>query len=222
MVALTVTSNRSVYTAGAPVHLTIALHNRSTSACSFTTGPRSPQFILSNATGVAVWGSCWFSGSRAPCADYLLRRTLGPGDTYRDRLTWDQRTGHPDLAVPAGRYTFTGNFVGQSIRAAMSFVLTRSRNVNVSLADSGHHFTLNVGDLLLVRLSGPWVWASAQSSNPGIMAEVPEMNPATGLFVFRALVAGAARISAVGNPACYPQCLMPSRLFYVDVSVRAS
>jgi hypothetical protein len=54
------------------------------------------------------------------------------------------------------------------------------------------------------------------------LISLPEMNPVAGLFAFRALAPGTARISAIGNPACYPQCLMPSRLFFVTVTVRAS
>jgi hypothetical protein len=205
------------------VHVTVALHNHSAIACSYTTGSFSPNFVLTNSAGVTVWGSCWFGGRPAPCAYYLLHRTLSPGATYRERLTWDQRTGHPDLAVPAGRYAFNANFLGLTLRASTSFVLTRPRSVTVTLADSGHHYALAVGDLLMVRLiASPMVWTTAASSDPRVLISLPEMNPLAGLFVFRALALGTARVSAVGNPTCYPQCLMPSRLFFVDVTVRAS
>jgi hypothetical protein len=204
------------------VHVTIALHNHSNIACSYATGPFSPNFVLTNSAGVTVWGSCWFGGGPAPCADYLLHRTLAPGATYRDRLTWDQRTGHPDLAAPAGRYTFNTNFLGLTLRPT-SFVLAGPRSDIVTLADSGHHYVLAVGDLLTVRLlASPLVWTTAVSSDPRVLISLPEMNPVAGLFVFRAVASGTARVSAVGNPTCYPQCLMPSRLFFVTVTVRAS
>jgi hypothetical protein len=221
-VTLSATPDHSLYTSSTPVHVTVALHNHSAIACSYATGSFSPNFVLTNSAGVTVWGSCWFGGRPAPCAYYLLHRTLAPGATYRDRLTWDQRTGQPDLAVPAGRYTFKANFSGLTLRSTATFVLTRPRNVTVTLADSGRQFVLAVGDLLTVRLlASPLVWTTAISSDPRALISLHEMNPVAGLSVFRALAPGAARVSAVGNPDCYPQCLMPSRLFYVNVTVRA-
>ena len=211
------------YSSGALVHVTIALHNHSGTACSYTTGPISPNFVLSNSAGVTVWASCWFGGGPAPCAEYLLHRILAPGATYRDRLTWDQRSGHPDLAVPAGRYTFKAGLLGLTLRTVTTFVITRPRNVTVRLADYGRHYVLAVGDLLTVRLiSSPLVWTTAVSSNTRVLISVPEMNPVAGLSVFRALATGNARVSAVGNPVCYPECLMPSRIFFLTVTVRAS
>jgi hypothetical protein len=204
------------------VHVTVALHNHSAIACAFATGPFSPNFVLTNSAGVTVWGSCWFGGGPAPCADYLLHRTLAPGATYRDRLTWDQRTGQPDLAVPAGRYTFNAKFLGLTLRTTTSIVLTRPGGVTVTLADSGRHFVLAVSNLLNVRLlASPLVWTTAVSSDPRVLISLPEMNPVAGLFAFRALTPGTAQVSVVGNPVCYPQCLMPSRLFFVTVTVRA-
>jgi hypothetical protein len=222
-VTLSATPDDSLYTSGTMVRITVALHNHSAAVCSYATGPFSPNFILTNSAGVTVWGSCWFGGGPAPCADYLLHRTIAPGATYRDRLTWDQRTGHPDLAVPAGRYTFNVNFLGLSLRTTTSFVLTRPHSVTVTVADSGRHYVLAVGDLLTVRLLAlPLVWTMAVSSDPRVLTSLPEINPVAGVFVLRALAPGTARVSAVGNPACYPQCLMASRLFFVTVTVLAS
>jgi hypothetical protein len=222
-VALSATPEHLLYTSGDLVHVTAALHNHSATACSFATGPSSPNFILANSTGVTVWGSCWFGGGPAPCPDYLLHRNLGPGATYRDRLTWDQRTGRPDLDVPAGRYTFKAGLPGPNLRAATSFVLTRTHDVTVTQADSGHHYVLAVGDLLTLRLrTSPLVWTTATSSDPRVLVQLSEMNPVAGYFVFRALASGSARVSSVGNPSCYPQCLMPSRLYFVTVTVQGS
>jgi hypothetical protein len=208
---------------GTLVHVTVALHNHSAIACTFATGPFSPNFVLTNSAGVTVWASCWFGGGPAPCADYLLHRTLAPGATYRDRLTWNQRTGHPDLAVPADRYTFVAHFLGLTLRTTTSFVLTRSGSVTVTLADSGRHYVVAVSNVLTVRLpASPLVWKTAISSDPRVLISLPKMNPVSRLFAFRALAPGTARVSTVGNPACYPQCLMPSRLFFVTVTVRPS
>ena len=220
---LSATPDHSNYPSGTTVHVKVALHNHSAVACSFVTGPFSPNFTLTNTANVTVWASCWFGGRPAPCAYYLVHRTLLPGATYRDVLSWDQRTGHPDLVVPAGRYAFRVNFMGLSLRAATSFVVTRPHSATVTLADSGRTIVLAKGDLLTVRLiASPLVWTKAVSSDPRIVISVPEMNPVAGLFVFRALAPGTARVSAVGNPSCYPQCLMPSRLFFVNVIVSAS
>ncbi len=219
-VKLSVTSNSSLYSSGSLVHITVALHNHSKLACSIATGPVSPDFVLTNSAGVTVWGSCWFGGGPVACPDYLVHRTLAPGATYRDRLTWNQRTGHLDQVVPAGRYTFRVNFLDLRLRASAVFVLTRPQSVTATAAVSGHHYVLDVGDILTVRLGASvYVWTTAVSSNPRVLMSVPEANPVAGLFVFRALAPGSARVSAVGNPACYPQCLMPSQMFYVDVTV---
>jgi hypothetical protein len=221
-VTLSATPDQPLYTSGALVHVTVALHNHSAASCTYTTGPFSPSFVLSNSAGVTVWGSCWFGGGPAPCAYYLRQNVLAPGATYRDRLTWDQRTGHPNLPVPVGRYTFKANLQGLPLRTKTSFAITRSRSLTVTLVDSGRHYALAVGDYLIVRLlASPLVWTTAVSSVPRTLIALPEMNPVAGLYVFRALAPGTARVSAVGNPACYPQCLMASRIFFVTVTVRA-
>jgi hypothetical protein len=124
--------------------------------------------------------------------------------------------------VPAGRYTFNANFRGLTLRTT-TFVLIRSRRITVTLADSGRHYVLAVGDFLTVRLlASSLVWTSAVSSDPQILISPPKKNLVAGLFFFRALAPGTTRVSAVGNPACYPQCLMPSRLFFVTVTIRSS
>jgi hypothetical protein len=222
-VTLSATPDHLHYTSGTLVRVTLALHNHSATACSFTTGPSSPNFILANSAGATVWASCWSGGGPAPCPDYLLHSTLGPGATYRERLTWDQRTGHPDQVVPAGRYTFKAGLLGSNLRATTSFVLTRPHDVTVTLADSGHHYVLAVGDILTLRLpSSPLVWTTATSSDPRVLIRLSEMNPVAGYFVFRAIASGPARVTSDGNPSCYPQCLMPSRLFFVTVTVQGS
>ena len=221
-VTLTASADQSLYTSGAAVHVTVALHNHSALACSYATGTFSPSFTVSNSAGVTVWGSCWFGGGPAPCAYFLRQNVLAPGATYRQRLTWDQRTGHPDLLVPAGRYTFRANFSGLSLRTTASFVLARSHNVTATLADSGHRFALAVGDCLTVRLPATsLVWTTAVSSNRQVVIALPEANSVAGLYVFRAVAPGTARVTAVGNPACYPQCQMASRVFSLTLSVHA-
>jgi hypothetical protein len=123
---LSATASKTVYARGVPVVVTVALHNHTASACSFVSGPFSPNFLLKNSSGTTVWGSCWFGGGPAPCPMYLRQRVLAPGATYRDRLTWNQRTGHPDLLVPVGQYRFSVTMSGLVQRAAASFRLGTS------------------------------------------------------------------------------------------------
>src|ERR1017187_7035386 len=63
---------QSSYSPGVPVTVTFSLHNHSLRTCSFTTGPFSPSFTLSNSSGTTVWASCWYGGGPAPCAFYLV------------------------------------------------------------------------------------------------------------------------------------------------------
>jgi hypothetical protein len=122
---LSATANRSNYVRGTSVHISVVLHNHARVACAFVTGPTSPNFEVTNTTGVTVWGSCWFSGRSAPCAEYLVQRSLAPGATYRDKLTWNQRTGRPDLLVSLGRYRFTVTLSGLALRATTVFSVAR-------------------------------------------------------------------------------------------------
>jgi len=129
----------------------------------------------------------------APCASYLRQNVLAPGATYRDRLTWDQRTGHPDLPVPSAA-TSSGRIYKGCSCAPPLFAITRSRSLIVALADSGHRFALAAGDYLIVRLlASPLVWTTAVSSAPRTLIALPKINPVAGVYVFRALAPGTAR-----------------------------
>ncbi len=220
-VSLSATVERARYASGIPVHVTVTLANHSSHSCSFATGPSSPDYRIINGTGATVWGSCWVGGAPSPCADFLVQRTLPSGARYVDRVTWGQRTGSPDVPVPAGRYRFLVTLAGE--RAETSFALSGGAAVTVTLAGANRRYTLGLGAQLAVRLpvTGLLRWTSAQSSDPAVVALVVPASSVPGVTVFRALHRGVARISATGNPVCYPQCLMPSRLFSVTVVVRA-
>ena len=218
-VSISATVDRDRYASGVPVHVTVTLANRSSRSCSYATGPSSPNYRVINGIGATVWGSCWVSGAPSPCADFLVQRTLPSRARYVERLSWGQRTGSPDVPVPAGRYRFLVTMAGQ--RAETSFALSGS--VAVTLADANRRYTLGLGAQLSVRLpvTGLLRWTSAQSSDPAVMALVVPASVVPGVTVFRALHWGVTRISATGNPVCYPQCLMPSRDFSITVDVRA-
>ncbi len=149
-VSLSSSSGQPLYTRGSLVHISVALHNHSAVGCSFDTGPLSPDVVLSNSAGVTVWGSCWFDGGPAPCAYYLRQNILAPGATYRDQLTWDGRTGHPDLLAPVGRYTLTANLQGLLLVTTTTFDIIRTRSLTVTVGDVGRHYALAVGDFLIV------------------------------------------------------------------------
>ncbi|HQU00734.1 MAG TPA: hypothetical protein PLG60_09545, partial [Acidimicrobiales bacterium] len=58
-------------------------------------------------------------------------------------------------------------------------------------------------------------WSAVRSSNPKILVE------GSSRFVsFLALSPGTATLRAAGTPQCYPQCLLPSRLFQLIVTVK--
>jgi hypothetical protein len=111
-ITLSASASETTYLQGSLVHVTVTLRNHSLKACSYSTGTFSPSYSLVNSAGVTVWGSCWFNGGPAPCPYLLVHRVLARGATYTDRLTWDQRTGHPDEQVPPGRYRFSVSFSG--------------------------------------------------------------------------------------------------------------
>jgi hypothetical protein len=117
---------RAIYAQGAPVYITVALRNRTHVACTFALGPTSPNYALVNASGTKVWGSCWSGGGPVPCPLYLRERVLAPEATFRERLTWNQRSGKPDPPVPAGRYRFTATLSGIALRAVTAFSVTTS------------------------------------------------------------------------------------------------
>ena len=216
---LSVTTDHARYLAGTPVRITVALHNHSSSACTFATGPTSPTYQLTNAAGVTVWGSCWAGGVASPCADFLVQRTLGANATSLERFSWDQRSGMPDRLVPAGRYRFSVSL--QGLGASATIVLARVRTVSLNAADSGRRYIVNVGDRVSLSLAvtGVFRWSDVQTSDPAVLAivNVPTLASVT---VFQARRGGLATITATGNPSCYPQCLMPSRLLRITIVVR--
>lgn len=226
-VGISATVPQANYTPGTPITVTISLHNHSTRACRFNIGPFSPSFTLVNSSGTTVWASCWYGGGPAPCAMYLIHRTLAPGATYRTHATWDQKTGHPDTQVPPGVYRFSADYNGVAVRAHTAFSLVGSPHTFVvTNADNGHHYILAVGDHLELDLSAMslYVWTAPVSSNPLVLSPVSDTNPSwapssAGVTLFLARGAGTATVSATENPSCSPECMMPSRLFSVSVTV---
>ena len=88
-------------------------------------------------------------------------------------------------------------------------------------ADSGKSYVLHRGDRMVVNLTGPaiYTWTEPASSNGVVLARTSGSSGATAGAVFAAAADGQASVSAADNPNCYPQCLPPTRLFQVSVSV---
>jgi len=98
---------------------------------------------------------------------------------------------------------------------------TPSRTITVTQADSGRSYALHRGDHLIVQLTGPsfYIWTEPSSSNQAVLQRTGGSTGATASAAFVARSTGKATVSAIDNPNCYPQCLPPSRLFEVGVSV---
>ena len=83
-------------------------------------------------------------------------------------------------------------------------------------AQSGEHVTLRVGQYLMLRLNeAVYRWSAVRSSNSNVLVK-GSSPPVT----FLALAVGTATLRATGTPQCYPQCLLPSRLFELTVTVK--
>jgi hypothetical protein len=203
--------------------MSASLHNVSSQTCSIAVGATSPSLIVKNSGGVEQWSTCG-GGELNACALYLMLETLQPGGTYTRTATWAQRSGSSPTRVPVGVYKLTVHFDGVTGQASTTFnltTLTPPRTVDVTLADSGRHYSLTRGTRLVIQLSGPaiYAWTEPVSSNPAVLKRAvgSSANPTNTTFIAEKI--GEARVTAEGNPKCYPQCLMPSRLFTIIASV---
>lgn len=79
------------------------------------------------------------------------------------------------------------------------------------------------GDRLKVRLSGSsaYTWTEPATSDKAVLRRTGGSSGPTASATFLATAEGKVDITAIDNPNCYPQCLAPSRLFRVTVSVSA-
>jgi hypothetical protein len=204
--------------------MTASIHNTSTQTCSVAIGATSPSFIVDNSSGVEVWSNCGGAGEFRACALYLMLETLQPGGTYTKTATWDQRSGAMATRVPVGVYELTAHFDVVTGQASTKFNLTAlapPRIIHVTLADSGHSYSLSRGTRLVVQLSGPtiYIWTEPVSSNPAVLKGTGGSSGSAATATFVAEMTGKARVTAVGSATCSPLCLMPSRLFTLSASV---
>lgn len=220
----TAATSKKSYGPGSLVTMMASIHNTSTRVCSVSIGAISPSFIVTNSSGVKVWGSCGVNSQFGACALYLMLENLKPGGTYTKVATWNQRSSPTATRVPTGVYKLTTHFDGVNGRASTRFSLTAvisSPTVRVTQGDSGQSYVLHRGTLLVVQLSGPtiYTWTEPASSNSAVLQRTggSSGNAVTATFVAEAK--GAARVTAFDNPNCYPLCLPPTQLFTLNVSV---
>jgi len=204
--------------------MTGSIRNKSASACTVLFGPTSPSFTVSNSSGFEVWNNCYAGDHPGACPQYLIARSLKPGATYSKTVAWDQRSGKPPARVPPGVYQLTVHFAGIAGHHSARFELmamTSSRTITVTQEDGGRSYALQVGDRLVVELSGPsiYTWTEPVSSDQAVLQRTGGSPGSTATATFVANAQGKSEVTAIDNPNCYPRCLAPSHLFLVQVSV---
>ena len=218
------TTNRPSYGPGVKVVMRASIRNLSTVLCSVEIGPTSPSLVVANSNGAAVWNTCDVNNRPGACASYPVAHALDPGATYAKTFVWNQIAYLSSSRVPAGVYRLTGQFVGVGARHVTVFRLTSSTStssVTVTQADNGQILALQVGARLTVDLAGPanYTWSEPTSSAASVLERTEGMSGTTATATFVATSAGHVHVTALDNPNCYPQCLPPSRLFSLTISV---
>jgi hypothetical protein len=96
-----------------------------------------------------------------------------------------------------------------------------AEDILATQSDSGRHFTLRRGDRLVLRLVGPaiYTWSAPTTSNRWVLRRLSANAGMTASATLRAVAPGMVQVRAVDSPNCYPQCLPPSRLFSLSVTV---
>jgi len=206
------------------VVMRLSIRNVSSTTCNVAIGPSSPLISVTNSVGVVVWNSCYTNDRHGACALYLVAQTLNPGATYTKTVAWDQRSGEPPVRNSPGTYQMTAQFSSIAGIHATKFQLTTTpspRSNTITQADNGRSISLHVGGHLFIELAGPEIstWTKPISSNGAVLARSVGTSGTMATATFVAISAGNVRVTAIDNPNCYPQCLIPSRLFVLTVSV---
>jgi hypothetical protein len=178
--------------------------------------PRSlRRLMLGAATGLVAAGlvvvTLFVSGSgrRMPGG-----AVSGPGSSLASRAP--SRTPQPTTAVPPGQ--------SASMPAPGSSGQPGSAGtIRLTNQDDGGSITVHVGATLSVSLTPApsYRWTEPLSSNEAVVRRASGATRPDGSVTatFVVLAGGGAQISSSDNPACYPQCLPPSRLWRVTISV---
>jgi len=218
----TVETNAASYVPGTPVVVTLRVHNLSGSPCSLGVGPSSPSFTVTTSSGAVLWSGCYVNDQPGACAMFLVATLLRAGGTFTKVVTWDGRSGLPARPVSTGTYRLRVGFIASH---TLDIVVSRQvapHTVTVGDSSSGTTLRLHVGDRLVVRLStgSLYKWSEPVSSGPSVLARTGGRSTPSAVATFVARSLGTARVTAVGNPSCYPACLPPSRLYSLSVTVR--
>jgi hypothetical protein len=102
-----------------------------------------------------------------------------------------------------------------------STVVTASRTILVTQADSGHTYRLHKGDGLDVQLSSPsnFIWTEPASSNQTVLQRTGGSSGTTATGTFVARSRGKAQVTAIGTPNCSGACPTVILAFEVNVTV---
>jgi hypothetical protein len=219
-----VSTSQRIYGSSSLVVMTSSVRNVSRKSCSVGVGPTSPSFTVTNAQGVTVWNNCFVNDRPGACALYLVAHTLKPGATFATTVRWDQRAGQPPTRAPTGAYRLTAQVSDVAGHRTTSFELAATvspESITVTQADEGGSYSLQKGGHLYVQLIGPanYTWSQPVSSNGAVLERSSGTSGAIATATFIGTSTGQVHVTAVDNPNCYPQCLPPSRLFSITVSV---
>lgn len=214
-------TNHFLYSRAATVGVHASISNISTSACAITVGGTSPTFTIFDSTGVARWSYCNSLVQPETCPMYLRLVTLLPGRRFTTTNSWTPSVD-PSRSASYGVYRLAVSFSGFATTET-TFVLGVSTSTTrvESPGDSGRKVTLQRGQRLVTRFPSAsfFKWSVPQSSNSAALVRQDTASGGGATSIFLARNAGFAKIRAVGTPFCYPQCLAPSRLFTIDVTI---
>lgn len=210
-------TNRPTYPTSATVHVRAVITNVSTHSCSVVVGGTSPTFTIYNPAGVAQWSYCSSLVQPEMCPQYLRVVNLAPKASYSTTNSWAMATATNSNPPAAGLYRLHVVFSGVAQLANAYFDVGPSLDAPrvITGVQSGTHVTLRAGDYVLFRPNESiYRWSAVRSSNPKVL-----VTSASSPVRFWALSVGTATLRATGTPKCYPQCLVPSRLFQLTVTV---
>jgi len=214
-------TNHFLYSRAETVRVRASIANISKSACTITVGGTSPAFTIFDPAGVAKWSYCDSLVRPETCPMYLRLVTLAPGRRFTSTNSWAP-SADPSGSATYGVYRLAVSFSGFA-STDTTFVLgvPTSTTLVETPGDSGRKVTLKRGQRLVTRFpsSSFLKWSVPQSSNSAALVRQDTASDGGATSIFLARNAGIAKISAVGTPICYPQCLAPSRLFTIDVTI---
>lgn len=109
-----------------------------------------------------------------------------------------------------------------SLRIVVVRLASSSVSIALGVNDGNRSVTLRRGDRMVLALAatGAYRWSAPRSESSSVAKLVGRATGgATAHAVFDAVGVGTTNVTVVETPACYPQCLMPSRLFRVVLHV---